>query len=274
METSVVLEFTIAVLAGLILATLITPIKKALPYWFETALWLGLIVACWIAITGIAAGSPRDIMESAVWGAQQVVSTSIGLLLSGLVGWIAEQRSVIANAVLLIVGADILILALLFSRRNSTGWKPRVRLYDWFEFPVDLKPARATVVANESPFEGINRSGAAAAGALGAASATWFTHFLIWTRDVFMPKVAERQAEALAAGRAQAAQLESKAREWSAAHSPAISGLASKAGEVVNIRARLDPQSIGWLSANPLPPTGPRHREEEEHASDSDRLAS
>src|SRR5258706_8200664 len=195
METSVVLEFTIAVLAGLILATLISPLKRALPYWFEAALWLALIVACWIAITGMGAGSPRDIMESAVWGAQQIVTTSIGLLFSGLAGWIVEQRFGFANAALLIVGADILVLALLVSRRNSRGWQPRIRLHDWFEYPAELKTARATAIATGSPFEGINRSGAAAASALGAASATWFTHFLIWSRDVLMPNVAARQAE-------------------------------------------------------------------------------
>src|SRR6266581_3981751 len=111
MEASVALEFTIAVLAGLILATLITPIKRSLPYWFETALWLGLIVACWVAITGLGAGGPRDVMESALWGAQQIMTTSIGLLFSGLAGWILEQRFAVANAVLLIIGADILVLA-------------------------------------------------------------------------------------------------------------------------------------------------------------------
>jgi hypothetical protein len=275
METSVVLEFTIAALAGLILATLVTPIKRALPYWFETALWLGLIVACWIAITGIAAGNPRDILKSALWGAQQIVATSIGLLLSGLAGWIVEQRFVIASAVLLIVGADLLVLALLFSRRNSRGWQPQVRLQEWFEYPVDLKPARATAVATQSPFEGINRSGVAAASVLGAASATWFTHFLIWTRDVVMPNVAAKQAEALAAGRLHAMQLEAKAREWRAAHAPAFGGSSTQAGEVVDVQALRDPWSTAWLGAEPLPPAVRRHTVEDEGAQhDSDRLAS
>jgi len=239
METSVVLEFTIAVLAGLILASLITPLRRALPYWFETALWLGLIVACWIAITGLGAGSPRDTVESAVWGTQAVLTTSIGLLFSGLAGWIVEQRFVVANAVLLIVGADILVLALLFSRRNSRGWQPAVRLQEWFEFPRDLKPATMTAPAVESPFAGVNRSGAAAATAAGAATATWLTHFLIWTRDVLMPRLGT--------------QLESKARELREASGPAI---------------------IQVLRTSTLPPARTRHIEEEEDASDSSRLAS
>jgi hypothetical protein len=239
METSVVLELTIAVLAGLILASLVTPLRRSLPYWFEAALWLGLIVACWIAITDLASGSPRDTLESAVWGTQQVFTTSIGLLFSGLAGWIVEQRFAFANAVLLIVGADILVLALLFSRRNSKGWQPEVHLQEWFEFPRELKPANATVVAVESPFAGINRSGAAAASAAGAGAATWFTHFLIWTRDVFMPRLGT--------------ELESKARELRETHGPAI---------------------IQVLRTSTQPPAGPRQIEEEEDARDSKRLAS
>jgi len=275
METSAVLELTIAVIAGLILATLITPLKRSLPYWFETALWLGLIVACWIAITGLSSGSPRDIMESALWGAQQIMTTSIGLLLGGLAGWIAEQRFVIANIVLLLIGADILILALLFSRRNSRGWEPQVRLNDWFEYPAQLKPAHATAAVIESPFEGINRRGVVVAGELGAASATWLTNFLIWTRDVFMPNVAARQAEALAASRAHALELEAKAREWRAAHAPAISELAKRTVEVVDIQAIRGPRSMGWLGVDqPPPPAARRDIEEAEHAHDSDRLAS
>ncbi len=282
MGTSLLLQFLIALFAGMVLATMVGPVRRSLPHWFEAAVWLALIVVCWLAVTGVDIGHTRELTESALWGTYQVLGTSVGLLFAGMVGWALDHRYVISQWMVLLLGCDILFLALARSRRRAVGWRPRVVLGEWFEFPIQREPAPVTVPVIESAVDELNRKGAAAAAVFGPAAATWFVNFLIWTRDVFIPRAATRQAEAVAAGRVRAnagmaslrgtaGQLESAARAWHTAHAPAINGLTMKAADVVDVQAILNTQAIGWFGA--VPPM-PEHRPAADDAGHSDRLAS
>src|SRR6058998_746443 len=133
MGTSQLLEFSIIVFAGLVLATLVTPIKRALPHWYEAAVWLALIVACWLAVTNALGGRTKDLTESALWGADQIISTSLGLIGMAILGWAGDHRFALANAAAVIAAVDVLLLVLLRSWRRAMGWQPRVKLREWFE---------------------------------------------------------------------------------------------------------------------------------------------
>jgi hypothetical protein len=276
------LQFLIALFAGMVLATMLGPVRRSLPDWFEAVVWLALIVVCWLAVTGVDIGHTRELTESALWGAYQVVGTSVGLLGAGAVGWALDHRYVISEWMVLLLGCDILALALMRSRRRALGWQPRVLLGEWFEFPIQRELAPVGVPVTESAVDELNRKGAAAAAVFGPTAATWFVNFLIWTRDVFIPRAAARQAEAVAAGRVRASagmaslrgtagQVESAARAWHVSHAPAINALAMKAGDVVDMQAILNAQSIGWFGA--VPPM-PGDRSAADDAGPSDRLAS
>jgi hypothetical protein len=234
--TSLLLQFLIALFAGMVLATMVGPVRRSLPQWFEAALWLALIVVCWRAVMGTDIGHTRELTESALWGAFQVLGTSVGLLGAGAVGWASDHRYVISEWMVLLLGCCILALALVRSRRRALGWQPRVVLGEWFEFPIQRQLAPVA----------------------GPAAATWIVNFLIWTRDVFIPGAAARQAEAVAAGRVRAS-----------------AGIASlrgvKAADMADIQAVLNAQAIGWFGA--LPP-GPGESPAAEEEEDSDRLAS
>jgi hypothetical protein len=256
--TSLLLQFLIALFAGMVLATMVGPVRRSLPQWFEAALWLALIVVCWRAVMGTDIGHTRELTESALWGAFQVLGTSVGLLGAGAVGWASDHRYVISEWMVLLLGCCILALALVRSRRRALGWQPRVVLGEWFEFPIQRQLAPVAVPVTESAVDALNRRGGAAAAAFGPGAATWIVNFLIWTRDVFIPGAAARQAEAVAAGRVRAS-----------------AGIASlrgvKAADMADIQAVLNAQAIGWFGA--LPP-GPGESPAAEEEEDSDRLAS
>jgi hypothetical protein len=301
------LQFSLALFAGMAAAMVVPPVRRSVPRWMEAAIWLGLVVTCWLAVTNIAQVNTRKLTESAVWGADQIVNTSIGLMFAGMFGWVADHRFVIANAVVLMVGADLLALVMIRSYRKGIGWQPRVRLGEWIELPLHRTLAPASV-ARPYAMDEWNRRAEHATAMLAAAFLTWFVQMLIWARDVVIPQARARQAQAVSAGRVQAAagletlrerafRLQASARSWQAEHGPAINGLAARAGQaldravvgreladspgerpmtadqVVNIRALLSAQSIGWYG--PIvsaPRVGQEGEEGREH--ESDRLAS
>src|SRR5437879_3775734 len=308
MGNTTMLQFSLALFAGMAAAMVVPPVRRSVPRWMEASIWLGLVVTCWLAITNIEQVSTRKLTESAAWGADQIVNTSIGLVFSGMLGWVADHRFLIANAVVLTVGANILVLVLIRSHRKSLGWQPRVRLGEWIELPVQRAPAPVAVPAPYAVPEW-NRRAEHATATLVAAFLTWFVQMLIWTRDVVIPQASVRRAQAAAAGRVQAAagletlrerafRLQASARSWQAEHTPTINGLAARAGQaldravvggagladfpgedamtadqVVNIPALLSAQSIGWYGPIvPAPPRAGSEGAEGEHG--SDRLAS
>jgi hypothetical protein len=309
MGNTTMLQFSLALFAGMAAAMVVPPVRRSVPRWMEASIWLGLVVTCWLAITNIQQVSTRKLTESAAWGADQIVNTSIGLVFASMLGWVADHRFVIANAVVLGVGADILVLVLIRSHRRAAGWQPRVRLGEWVELPLHRAPARGHAAAPYAMDEW-NQRAEHATTMLAAAFLTWFVQMLIWTRDVVIPQAKVRQAEAVEAGRVQAAagletlrerafRLQASARSWQTEHTPAINGLAARAGQaldramvggagvtdfpgegamtadqVVNIHALLSAQSIGWYG--PIVPAPPRAGSsgEEGRQHESGRLAS
>jgi hypothetical protein len=302
------LQFSLALFVGMAAAMVVPSVRRSVPRWMEAAIWLGLIVTCSLVITNIQQLSTRRLTESAAWGADQIVNTSVGLMFAGMLGWVVDHRFAVADAVVLLVGADIMALVLIRSHRKALGRQPRIMLGEWIELPLHRGPVPASA-AVPYVMDEWNRRAEHATAMLAAAFLTWFIQTLIWTRDVVIPQTKFRQAKAVEAGRVQSAagletlrerafRLEATARSWHAEHAPAINGLAAKAGQalavaggagladlhgerpmtsdqVVNIRALLSAQSIGWYGPIVPAPPGfgdPDREEGREH--ESDRLAS
>jgi hypothetical protein len=280
------MQFSVALFAGLAAAMVVPRVRRSVPRLVEGIIWLGLIVACWMAITNIQQANVRYLTESAAWGADQIINTTIGLMFAGLFAWIGEHRFVIANVVVLVLGADILALALLRGHRQAQSSLPQIKLGEWIEVPLHRAPAlKATAVPYA--MDEWNRRAERAAAMLGAAFLMWFVQMLIWTRDVVVPQARARQAQAVAAGRVQASagfeSLRERAVRLQAAAQTAI-GQAGLAGlgadqnltddQVINIRALMSAQSIGWYGPVVPAPYGRASVREEGREDESDRLAS
>lgn len=304
MDVPLLLQLSIALFTGMVAATLVPPVRKSIPRPVEIVAWGALVVACVIGVLSITSPDARELTTSAAWGIDQVLSTLVGLLGAGIVGWLGDNRFAVATVAVFATGIDILALAMAHSYRKSRGWQPRVRLVEWMELPRLTGPATQPVVVPYALDE-LNRKSASAAAVAGAAAITWLANFAIWSRDVMLPHQAERLARAAQVGRVgsragvdafrdTAAQLQFAARAWyTAAGAPAVNDLATKATEAVrvvqsrrgaeapglassravDIHILLSAQSIGWYG-----PTRPapivREGEDEDASGHTDRLAS
>ena len=296
------LQFSIALFTGMVAATFVPPVRRAIPRPIEICLWIAFVTVCVLGVATLNDPNARELSTSAVWGADQIINTSVGLMLGGIAGWISDHRFPIASWLVILAGADILALMLLTSMRSRQQWQPRVRLGEWMEIPVARpQPAYAGPQPARERFERANRR-VAAWSAIGATMALAKTVAVsLWLRDVIVPRQAERFARAAAAGRVESrerlhslrdatAHLHFAARSWyEAAGEPVVNDLASrtaraarrslkpvalKPGEIVDIQALLGAQSIGWygpLTAGPLPSPGEHDAAESQR---SDRLAS
>jgi hypothetical protein len=301
-EVPLFLQFSIALFTGMVAATLVPPVRKSIPRPVEVGLWTGLVVVCVIGVVSITNPVVRELTSAAFWGVDQVISTTVGLLIGGIVSWISEHRFPIASTVVVLCAMDIFVLAALRSRRAGNAWQPQVRLREWMELPR-LAPASQPVVVPYALDE-LNQKWAAATAVAGAAILTRLVQFSIWARDVLVPRQAERLAHAAAIGRVgsrarlesfrdTASQLQFAARAWyAAAGVPAVNGVAMRAseavravkagqratsapttGRVVDIHVLSSAQSIGWYG--PMRPAPAVTAEEEQDASgNTGRLAS
>jgi hypothetical protein len=298
-EVPLLLQFSIALFTGMVAATLVPPVRRSIPRPVEVAMWIALIVACIIGVTSINNPVARELTSSAVWGVDQVLSTTVGLLGTGLLGWIADNRATIAVWVAMGCGIDILAIAVLRSYRKSREGRPRVRLRDWMELPR-LAPPPVQPVAVPYGIDDLSRRWAAATAVAGAAMLAGLANFSIWARDVLLPRQAERLAHAAVAGRVEsrmrleslrdaASQLQLAAHAWyAAAAAPGINGLAVKAtdavravrtgqrvpAEVVDVHVLLSAQSIGWYGPMRPASTVPSEEEEADASEHTGRLAS
>src|SRR5947209_8704423 len=285
---------------GMVAATFVPPVRRSIPRSVEVFLWIALVTACVLGVMSITDPNARELSASAVWAADQIVSTLIGLIFGGVGAWVSEHRFSIASWMIMIAGADIFALMFISSWRNSRAWRPRVRLREWMELPV---PARSVPLTE--PTADVNHRLAAGSAVMGAAVLTKMVDASIWFRDVMLPREARRLAKAAEAGRLDSrtrleslreasAHLQYAARAWYvAAGEPAINGIAIKAtdaarvaqrslrparlraGQVIDIQALLSAQSIGWygpLSAGPIEP--PHGEQDVPEPPESDRLAS
>jgi hypothetical protein len=279
------LQFSIALCTGMVAATFIPPVRRAIPRPVEVVLWIALIVVCAVGMLAVSDSSARNLTTSVLWGADHVLNTIAGLLVGGVVSWIYDHRFPIATWLLMLAGADLFALILLRSMRKARPWQPRVRLGEWMEMPVPVPATARATVAQADPLVEVNRRLAAGTVVLGAAMLAKTADLSIRIRNVMQPLHKRRLAEAANAGRIgsqarleslrdAAAHLQYAAWAWyEAAGQPAVSGLAGKAGstaraagkalrpvafkpgQVIDIQALLSAQSIGWYGPVSAAPT-------------------
>jgi len=296
------LQFSIALFTGLVAATFIPPVRKAIPRPIEVFMWVGLVLVCLIGLLSINNENARNLSASMIWAADQVVGTIFGLMLSGVGAWIYDHRFTIVIWLMLLAGADLLLLMLMRSLRTSRAARPRIRLREWMEMPVPVTatPVRARAAAAD-PLVDVHRRLVAGAAVLAAATLTRTVDLSIWIRNGVLPLQSRRLADAarvsregsrarLESLRDVAAQLQYAARAWYvAAGEPAMNGLAANArearqrlqqpaplrpGQVVDIQALLSAQSIGWYGPLLAPPESPRGDKDADQPQQTDRLAS
>jgi hypothetical protein len=255
MVTSLDMPLSVAFCAGTAAAMLVSPVRRSVPRWIEALIWIALLVACWLAITNEKEAPVRYLTESVAWGLDQIIKTSFGLILSGLLAWMSDHRYGIADAVVMLLGSDILLLALLRTRRQADALQPRILLGEWIEYPKRGAPAPLEVPYAMDEW---NRRAERAAATLGVAFLTWLVNLMVWSRDLVIPRARAFQAQVVAAGRV-------------AFGGP---GHAMTDDDVINIQALLAAQSIGWYG--PIVPAAPGvdSNDEEGREDESDRLAS
>jgi hypothetical protein len=306
-EVPLLLQFLIALFTGMVAATFVPNVRRAIPRAVEILLWIALVSVCAIGVMSITDRNARELTTSAAWGADQIIGTLVALLLGGLGAWISVHRFSIASWMVIIAGADIFALMLIGSLRSARASEPRVRLREWIELPLPVLARRELVFAD--PLADVNRRLAAASALAGAALLAKMVEVSVWFRDVMLLRQAQRLAHAAAVGRVEslarleslrdaAAHLQFAARAWyAAAGEPAITALAVKAndaavrtarfahrrlrpaklraGQVIDIQALLSAQSIGWYGPLSAGPTPPHHEvEDADESQRSDRLAS
>lgn len=255
MVTSMDLPVSVALCTATAAAMLVAPVRRSVPRWIEALIWIALVATCWLAVTNLKDANVRFFTESVAWGIDQVARTSFGLLLSGLLAWMSDHRYGIANAVVMLAGADILLLALLRTQRQGEAMQPRILLGEWIEYPLRLEPARVEV---PYALDEWNRRAELAAAMLGVALLSWLVSVMIWTRDGVISLARARTTQVLAACRV-------------AFGGP---GHALTDDQVINIQALLAAQSIGWYGPIVAVASGADSSGEQGQEDESDRLAS
>jgi hypothetical protein len=291
------LQFAIALCTGMVAATFIPPVRKAIPRPVEVVMWVALIVVCAVGLIAVNDRDARNLTTSVLWGADHVINTIAGLVLGSVMGWIYDNRFLIATWLVMFAGADLFALVLIRSMRKARPWQPRVRLREWMEVPVPTPAAAHLRVARTDPLVDVNRRLAAGTVVLGAAMLARAVDLSIWIRNVVLPVQQRRLVAAARAGRAgsearleslrdAAAHLQYAARAWyEAAGEPAMSGLAGtarkalpvalKPGQVIDIQALLSAQSIGWYGpVSTAPAETTRGDIDADQSPKTDRLAS
>jgi hypothetical protein len=243
--TSLGLQLTIALCAALVAATLAPRVRRAIPRWFEIALWVALIFVCWIGIASINQPQARELTDAINWAAGQIVATLLGLAGASVLDTMAAHRFAIANAVVTLFGADLIVLALLSTYREGRAWQPQIRLREWMEVPTAAVPRTVAATAGPSAIDELNVRWAAATATASAAAATWSVQFLIWARDVGLPRAEERLALAVAVGRVETKvwlesvrettrELETTARNFYETSAPEANKLALRVAAILN----------------------------------------
>jgi hypothetical protein len=208
MGDAMVSEFLIALFAGMVV---VATFRRNTPRAVEVALWVGLVWVCILGVTNLHDPQARSMTAAAVWGASEMMGTIAAVAEQGAVQWVSDRRFLIADWVVLLCGASVLLLTFLSIRREALGWQPRVRLRDWMELPrraPEAEPARLTLSAVDE----INQRFNVWAPAATAATLTWLTLLLIWTGDVIAPTTGRKLRGA--ALRAEVAGRRLAAADW------------------------------------------------------------
>jgi hypothetical protein len=217
---AMVSEFLIALFAGMVM---IATFRRRTPRAVEVVLWVGLVWVCVLAVTNTRDQQARALTGAVVWGASQMVGMIAAVAEQGAVQWMFDRRFFIADWVVLLGGACLLLLTFLATWHEGLGWQPRVRLGEWMELPrVAQQPQRAPITV--SAVDEINQRFNAWAPGATAAALTWLTLVLIWTGNVVVPATARKLKGA--ALRAEVVDIEVLARRAKAVRVKAAGWLA------------------------------------------------
>jgi hypothetical protein len=242
MGTAVLLQFSIALLTGMVAATFVPHVRKSIPTPIESLLWIALVLVCLLGILSITDANARNLTTSVIWGTDRVVNTVVALILGGIAAWIMENRFPITTCLLAIAGVDTLALLIVRSARRARRWQPRLRLREWVEVPMPAPsmavPAPAGVAAPAKPRV------AAGTTVLGAAMLTTRAGVAGWISEVALPKGRAGSRAGLDSLRDLAGQLGYAARAWYvAAGEPMVSDIANRAGETARLGQVIDIQT-------------------------------
>jgi hypothetical protein len=299
-EVPLLLQLSIALFTGMVAATLVPPVRRSIPRPAEIFLWVAFVTVCVLGVASINDPKARELSTSAVWAADQIINTTVALLLGGVGSWISDHRLEIASWLVIMAGADIFALMFMGSLRSGKPWQPRVRLGEWMEIPIPA--SEPALVRGPDPLAGANRRIAAWSAIAATAALAKMVDVSLWMRDEMIPRRAGRPAQEVADGgragsrgrleglRDATAHLQFAAISWyEAAGEPVVNELASRTaraarrslkppafepGEVIDLQALLSAHSIGWhgpQTAEPLPSPGEHDAAE---AQRTDRLAS
>ncbi|MDQ6880412.1 MAG: hypothetical protein M3082_22445 [Candidatus Dormibacteraeota bacterium] len=304
MGGSLLLQFSIALCLGMVAATFAPSVRRSMPRWFEAMIWVALTAVCWLGVASIKDPRTRELTAAVNWAGGQIFHTLLGFLGASITGTISSHRFAIATAVVILFGADLLALAVISSYRQSRTWQPLVRLRDWMELPA-APAARPPAPMARSGIDELNERLAAATAVAGATAATLSVQFLIWARDVGLPRAEQRLALAVATGRVEtkvwldsvretAREVEAGARSRFAETTPEVNKLALRVaailngvadaeqritpgtrslGQVIDIQALRIAQSFGPIGQ--VPPTGETDDKQDDSGPEQhDQLAS
>src|SRR5579859_246716 len=147
----------------------------------ELAVWSGLVWVCIVVV--IRGGDPqaRALTTAAAWGSARVAGIVVDLARQGVLRWVYETRFLIADWIVLLVGVDVLLLALVATRRQAGGGMPMTKLREWWVLP---RPRAAHAqLAPVTGVDALNQRFSAWCGPAATATAMVATLFVIWLRD-------------------------------------------------------------------------------------------
>ncbi len=170
-------------------AVLVITFRRKTHKAIELAAWIGLVGTCAAAVIGVRDPQVHAMTTSAAWGTSQVLGTIGGAFKVDALRWTYGERFVIADWVVLLLGADVLALALVSTNRQAGSRVPANKLREWWVLPR-LPGARSARPNVASATDEINRWFNSWSAAAALSAAMWSTLFLIWLRDVEIPSTA------------------------------------------------------------------------------------
>jgi len=137
-------RFVLVLFIGMASAMMLPSVRRSVPRWFESLIWIGLIGASWLTIINVQGAGARSLTDSVIWGAGQMANDLIDSLAANVRAWLVAHRFGIAYSVVLVAVLDVFVLAVLRSHRHAKSSLPRVKLGEWFELQLP-EPGRASV---------------------------------------------------------------------------------------------------------------------------------
>src|SRR5690242_17934917 len=91
------LQFSVALFTGMVAATFIPSVRRAIPRAVEVGLWIALLTVCILAVSSISDPNARNLSQTTLWAVDQLINTVAGLVLTGAMSWISGNRFEIAS---------------------------------------------------------------------------------------------------------------------------------------------------------------------------------